>query len=56
MNMDILERAESLGYEIVETTSDGSGYPRNLKKVIAGFLDFDEAESFVKENGGEENE
>lgn len=53
MNMDILERAESLGYEIVETTSDGSGYPRNLKKVIAGFLDFDEAESFVKENGGE---
>lgn len=53
INMNILERAEFLGYEIVETTSEVSGYPRNLKKVITGFQDFDEAESFAKDNGCE---
>lgn len=53
MNIDILDRAEELGYEIVETTSDGNGYPRNLKRAIIGFADFTRAEEFAKENNGE---
>lgn len=53
MNIDILDRAEELGYAIVETTSDGNGYPRNLKKAIIGFADFARADEFAKENNGE---
>ena len=53
MNTDILERAEGLGLTIVETTSEGNGYPSNLKRAVIGFENFDDAENFVKENGGE---
>lgn len=53
MNTDILDRAEELGYEIIETTSEGNGYPSNLKKAVVGFENFEDAENFVKENGGE---
>lgn len=53
METTIYDRAEELGYKIIETTSDGNGYPRNLKKVIIGFPDFVEAEYFTKSNGGE---
>lgn len=53
MNQNILDRAEELGLIIIETTSESSGYPRNLKRAIIGFPDFSEVESFVKENGGE---
>lgn len=53
METTIYDIAEEQGYEIVETTSEVNGYPRNLKKVIIGFLDFSEAEHFAKSNGGE---
>ena len=53
MNTDILERAEELGYKIVETTSEGNGYPSNLKKAVIGFETFEDAEKFAEENGGE---
>jgi hypothetical protein len=53
MENTILDRAEELGYEIIETTSEGNGYPSNLKKAVIGFEDFEDAEYFVKENGGE---
>lgn len=51
MNTKILERADELGLKIVETTSDGNGYPRNLKKAITGFVNFADAERFAEENG-----
>lgn len=50
---EIYERAECLGFKIVETTSEKNGYPKDLKKVVIGFLDFEEAKIFAKENGGE---
>lgn len=53
MENTILDRAEELGYEIIETTSEGNGYPSNLKKAVIGFEDFEDAENFAKENGGE---
>lgn len=53
MKTEILDRAEELGLTIIETTSEGNGYPRNLKKAIVGFESFEQAEEFAKENGGE---
>ena len=53
MENTILDRAEELGLTIIETTSEGNGYPSNLKKAVTGFEDFEEAENFAKENGGE---
>ena len=51
MNIDILDKAESLGLEIIETTPDANGYPSNLKKAVIGFEDMESAENFAKENG-----
>ena len=51
MKSEILDRAEELGLNIIETTSDGNGYPRDLKKAITGFESFEEAEEFASENG-----
>lgn len=51
MENTILDRAEELGYEIIETTSEGNGYPSNLKKAIIGFEDFEDAESFASKYG-----
>lgn len=51
MNIDILDKAESLGLYIIETTPDANGYPKNLKKAIIGFEDMESAEKFAKENG-----
>lgn len=53
MNSEILDKADSLGYEIIETTDNCNGYPSNLKKAVIGFEDFEDAEHFAKENGGE---
>lgn len=51
MKTDIIDRAESLGLEIIETTKQGNGYPSNLRKAITGFEDFKAAEKFAEENG-----
>jgi hypothetical protein len=53
MGNTILDRADELGLTIIETTSEGNGYPRNLKTAIVGFEDFEDAENFAQENGGE---
>jgi hypothetical protein len=53
MENTILDRAEELGLTIIETTDNGNGYPSNLKKAVIGFEDFEDAEYFAKENGGE---
>ena len=39
------------GLDIVETTSERSGYPRNLKDVLVGFGSFGNAEQIAKEYG-----
>lgn len=53
MGNTILDRAEELGLTIIETTDNGNGHPSNLKKAVIGFEDFEDAENFAKENGGE---
>lgn len=53
MKTEIFDRAEELGLTIIETTSEGNGYPKNLKKAVVGFETLEEAEEFAKENGGE---
>lgn len=53
MDSKILDRAEELGLIIIETIDNGNGYPSNIKKAIIGFDDFEDAENFAKENGGE---
>ena len=48
---DLCDIADKNGLEVVETTSERSGYPRNLKQVIVGFESFEDAERIAKENG-----
>lgn len=49
--IDLRELADNEGLHYVETTSEGSGYPRNLKGAIIGFDDFAHAEALAKEHG-----
>lgn len=50
-----MESLESIAYEhgleLIETTSDASGYPRNLKKAIIGFETFEEAQELADRYG-----
>ena len=48
---DIDEVAYENGLDIIETTTDRGGYPRNLKRAIIGFSTFDEAEALANEYG-----
>lgn len=48
---DLCDIADENGLEVVDTTSERSGYPRNLKKVLVGFDSFEQAEQISKENG-----
>lgn len=41
--MTLEEIAYKHGLNLIETTSEMNGYPRNLKKAIIGFSSFDEA-------------
>lgn len=43
--------AYEYGLELIETTSERNGYPRNLKKAIIGFNTFDEAEELADRYG-----
>ena len=38
------------GLELIETTSERSGYPRNLKKAIIGFASFEEASEYAEKH------
>lgn len=47
---DFIELAVENNLEIIDTTSECNGYPRNIQKAIIGFETFEEAESLAKEN------
>lgn len=50
--MESLENiAYEHGLELIETTSEASGYPRNLKKAIIGFDTFEEAQELADRYG-----
>lgn len=50
--METLETiAYEYGLELIETTSETSGYPRNLKKAIIGFATFEEAQELADRYG-----
>lgn len=46
--MDIIDIAYSEGLTIVETTTEISGYPKNLKKVLIGFDNFEQIEKIAQ--------
>lgn len=48
---DLCDIAVENGLEVVETTSERSGYPRHLKDVLVGFGSFENAEQIAKEHG-----
>ncbi len=48
---DIKQLASENGYDYVETTSELTGYPRNIEAAITGFENFDEAQDFADRNG-----
>lgn len=39
------------GLDLIETTSEPNGYPRNLKKAIVGFKTFDQAKELAQTYG-----
>lgn len=50
--MELLETiAYEHGLDLIETTSDASGYPRGLKYAIIGFETFDEAQELADRYG-----
>lgn len=51
MNTDILDKADSLGLDVISTTPQSNGYPIAIKRAIIGFETFEQAEIFAKENG-----
>ena len=48
---DIKQLASKNGYDYVETTSELTGYPRDIEAAITGFENFDEAQDFADKNG-----
>ena len=52
MKKTLKEAAEAYGLEIITTTPDFNGYPRDLKPALIGFKSFDEAERVADEIGG----
>lgn len=38
-------------FELIETTSEPNGYPRNLRKAIIGFETFEQAEELAEKHG-----
>lgn len=47
---DLHDIAESNNLEIIETTSQGNGYPSDLKYAIIGFETFEDAEKLAAEH------
>lgn len=52
MKKTLKEAAEAYGLEIITTTPDFNGYPRDLKPALIGFKSFEEAERVADEIGG----
>lgn len=49
---DVMQYADENGLECVSTTSERSGYPRNVSVAIIGFDTFEDAEKAQSEIGG----
>lgn len=47
---NLRELAESYDLQYVETTSEGNGYPSNIKGAIIGFETFEQAQELAEEN------
>ena len=47
--IDFLELANE--FTLIETTSEANGYPRNLRKAIIGFENFEQAEELAEKHG-----
>lgn len=47
---DFIELAVENNLEIIDTTSECNGYPRNIQKAIVGFETFEEAEELAKKH------
>ena len=47
---DFINLAAQGGFELIETTSERSGYPLDLKKAIIGFASFEEANELAQEH------
>lgn len=50
-NSDIKNLACDNGYGYVNTTSEASGYPKNIKTAIVGFRNWEEAKGFADKHG-----
>ena len=48
---DFIDLAAQKGLDLIETTSERSGYPLDLKKAIIGFASFEEANELAQEHG-----
>lgn len=48
---DIYSVAYENGLDVIETTTDGTGYPKNLKQALIGFSTFNEAELLAEKYG-----
>lgn len=53
MKRDINQIAQELGLQLVSTTSEASGYPRNLRTAVIGFENWQQAEEVAAEIGGD---
>lgn len=48
---DINDIALQYGLKVIETTTNGTGYPESLKKAMVGFDTFEEAETLANKYG-----
>ena len=46
---DFIDLAAQGGFELIETTPERSGYPRNLKWAIIGFDSMEEAREYANQ-------
>lgn len=49
MNVNIEQIAYEHGLQLIETTSEKNGYPRDIKRAIIGFENFEQAEELAKQ-------
>lgn len=50
-SFDFIKLAEEKNLNLIETTSEANGYPRNLQKAIIGFESYEEAEKLAEKYG-----
>lgn len=50
METDLRDLAEQNGLQFIETTTEASGYPRNIRGAIIGFDTFEQAKELAEEH------